>query len=116
MVVDADRERCQKLCETLDFHQYRSVAKSSLKGLPELFQEGDFCALVLDLDTLALDNLFIRGLKKANPRGSIIATSSRSFHPELEEAMSSHIDVCLVRPFETEELIYWIKSLSPNEN
>lgn len=115
LVIDADRERCRKLCGTLEQHHYRPVAKTSLKGLPELFQGGGFCTLVLDIDTLPVDNLFIRGLKNANPRGSIIATSSRSFHPELEEAMSSHIDVCLRRPFDTEELLYWIRSLSPED-
>ena len=38
MVVDADIERCRKLCETLGLHHYRSKAKSSLKGLPELLK------------------------------------------------------------------------------
>jgi DNA-binding response OmpR family regulator len=68
--------------------------------------------LLLDLDHLSVDNRYIRELSRQQPKLSIIAVSSRTFHPELEEALSSHISACLVKPVDIDELLFWLRSLS----
>lgn len=74
----------------------------------------DVEVLVLDLDTIPSENRFFRNLKRQCPAMSIIGLSSRSFHPELKEAMRKYIYACLCKPVDPDELVYWIHSIVEN--
>jgi DNA-binding NtrC family response regulator len=111
VVVDADEKQRQEMCAVLEREDYRTVALHSLATLNQEIQEGTRRVVILDLDTIPVDNRFFRGLKKENPGVCVIGLSSRPFHPELKEAMSSHIYACLGKPVDEEELIFWVKSL-----
>jgi DNA-binding NtrC family response regulator len=111
VVVDADEKQRQEMCTVLEREDYRTVALHSLATLDQEIQEGTRQIVILDLDTIPVDNRFFRGLRRQNPGVCIIGLSSRPFHPELKEAMSSHIYACLGKPVDEEELVYWIKSL-----
>lgn len=111
VVVDADEEQRQELCAALERKNYKTCPLHSLANLGRELREGDRQVLILDLDTIPVDNRFFRGLKRENPGVCVIGLSSRPFHPELKEAMSSHIYACLGKPVDEEELVYWVKSL-----
>lgn len=70
------------------------------------------CALIMDLDTVGIDNRTIVQLKKQHPTVNIIAKSARRFHPELEESLRSHIFACLTKPLDPAELQFWLRSLT----
>ena len=111
VVLDANKKQCQGICSFLDELNYRATPKYSVKDLSEFMQEGHCGLLILDLDTIEVDKNLFRKLKRTKPSLSIVGLSSRSFHPELQEAMSSHIYACLSKPLDEEELIFWVKSL-----
>jgi DNA-binding NtrC family response regulator len=111
VVVDADEQQRQEMCAVLEREDYRTVSLHSLATLNQEIQEGTRRVVILDLDTIPVDNRFFRGLKKENPGVCVIGLSSRPFHPELKEAMSSHIYACLGKPVDEEELVFWVKSL-----
>ena len=111
VVLDADEEQCQKLCAVLQRHHYRTTALHSLDNL-ERYIEGSACqAVILDLDTVPVDNRVIRELKRKSPGVHIVGLSKHQFHPELKEAMSKHIYACLAKPVDPDELIYWLRSI-----
>jgi DNA-binding NtrC family response regulator len=111
VVVNANVEQCQELCALLEKEHFRTTALHSLLPLEEKVKEGNCQVVVVDLDSLPVDNFLFRSLKKKNPGVHIVGLSSRPFHPELEEAMSRHISSCLSKPLDVEELVYWIKSI-----
>ena len=111
VVLDANKKQCQGICSFLDDLDYRATPMHSVENLSEFIQNGNFGLLILDLDTIEVDKTLFRKLKRTKPSLSILGLSSRSFHPELEEAMSSHIYACLSKPLDEEELLYWVKSL-----
>lgn len=111
IVVDPSKEKCDELSKLLQHHQLQSLAVHSLAELQEKVELGDCRVLILDLDSLPVDNRFFRNASKQNPTVQILGISSRSFHPELQEAMSQHIVSCLSKPVEEEELLFWVKSL-----
>ncbi len=116
LVVDADKAQCQKLCTLLENSNYRTVASHSLPNLETRVKEGDLQAVILDLDTLPVDNRFIMGLRRENPGVCIMGLSSRRFHPELKEAISKgFFYACLHRPVDMEELFYWLRSIDDKE-
>ncbi|MBW1980073.1 MAG: response regulator [Deltaproteobacteria bacterium] len=110
-IVDANSRQRAELCSFLELEHYRSVAVGSLGALEKGLKESGFQLVILDLDTLQVDNRFLRTLIHKNPRTCVIATSTRSFHPELKEAFSTHISVCLSKPLDLDELLYWIKAI-----
>jgi CheY-like chemotaxis protein len=104
MVVAAEPKDCRAISGILEHNNYGTAALDSLFDLPKNIRSGPFRAVILDLDSLPVDNRFIRDLRKQNPEVPIIALSSRTFHPELQEAMSLYISACLAKPVNPDEL------------
>ena len=115
VLVDADKAECKKLSALLESKNYRIVASHSLSNLERNVEEGAVKVVILDLDTLPVDNRFITQLRRQNPEVRIMGLSNRPFHPELKEAISKHFYACLYRPVDTEELFYWLRSIDDNE-
>ena len=111
VVVDGDEEQCRGLCATLEREHFTTTAFHSLLNLEREIREAGRRVVILNLDTLPVDNRLFRTLRKTNPGVCIIGLSSRPYHPELEEAMSRHVYACLGKPVDEEELIFWLKSL-----
>lgn len=111
-VVNSKAEECAKVCALLEQHRYRAVGLHSLVDLKTALQEGTHERIVImDFDSFPVDNRLIRDLRNHNPKPCIVAISSRTFHPDLQEAMSTHISACLVKPVDPDELIYWLKNV-----
>ncbi|NQT68304.1 MAG: response regulator [Desulfobacteraceae bacterium] len=116
VVVDADKNQCEKLCALLRQENYRAVELHSLLSLKKILQETSCRVVIMDLDSLPVDNRFIKEFRRQNPGLPVMVLSSRSFHPELEQVMSKHICACLRKPPDPEELLYCIKSFCENEH
>lgn len=111
VVLGSSLEEGNKLCELLDERQLQASSVEAFSNLEKHIQEKDCHVAIMDLDNLPLDATLFRKLKRLKPSLNIIGFSSRSFHPELKEAMSNHIYACLNKPLDDDELVYCIKSL-----
>ncbi|MDR3553373.1 MAG: response regulator [Syntrophobacteraceae bacterium] len=109
IVVDGCLDEGRRLCAILKGRHYDAAPIDSLDALTTAARQRSCRCVILDLDTLSVDNRFIRNLLRDNPDLCVIGTSSRTFHPELEEAMRTHIFACLSKPVDEDELIYWLK-------
>ena len=114
VVLDADEQQRQNLCSLLADHNYSTIPIATLSKMDRYLAETDCQAVVLNLDNIAITNKIVREFKRKKPFVNIIALSERQFHPELEEALREHISVCLAKPIETDELIYWLKTIFNN--
>jgi len=111
-VVDADIHYCREICALVEQANASATALHCLEGLPEHLQKELIRLVILDLDTVRVDNTFFRRLKKQNPDVHIMCLSSRRHHPGLEEAMGSHIYASLAKPLNAEEFFFWLKSIA----
>ena len=112
VVLDTDLAQCQEIKTLLS-----SLDVSAMHSVPELqnyLSESDCPVILIDLDTIAIDNRTLVQMKRQHPEVAIIAKSERTFHPELEEALRSHILACLAKPLDPDELIFWLKSIFQN--
>ena len=116
VVLDTDQKQSRELCQLLAEHQYETALLNSLDALDDPLKKSESRALIINLDTIPITNKILREIKRKRPSINIIALSERQFHPELEEAMRDHISVCLGKPVESEELIYWLKAVFENGN
>lgn len=113
VVVDANTKQRQEVCSLLEHGNYRTIAFSSLDHLEKATPESAPKVLILDLDSLTVDNRIVRGLKE-RVGTYIIGLSKRYHHPGLEEAMAQHIYACLIKPLDIEELFYLLKTIYQN--
>ena len=112
VVLDTDAAECQQLSSLLS-----SFSVTFTHSLPQLQQHlsGSDChVMLIDLDTVSIDNRALVQIKRQHPKIEIITKSERTFHPELEEALRSHILACLAKPLDFDELIFWLKSIFEN--
>ena len=114
-VVHASPEEGRALCRVLENHHYSAIPLRSLDELVKAVRENACHAVILDLDSLPVDNRFLRKMCKEDPELCVIGVSSRTFHPELEESMRAHISACLSKPVDEDELLYWLKSICAGE-
>lgn len=115
VVLDSNEEQCKELCAILEERHYRATPMYSLRNLERYIQEGACRAVILDLDSVSVDNVVLRELKRKSPGVKIVGLSTRQFHPELKEAMSRHIYACLGKPVDPDELVYWLKTIYEND-
>ncbi len=114
-VVDGDKQNCSTICALLERAKIHAAPMHTLKVLADHLKREPVAVLIIDLDTLPVDNAFFRTVKKQYPGLHIFCLSSRPHHPGLEEAMGSHICASLAKPLNSEELFYWLKAIAEIE-
>jgi len=115
MVIDADQTRCREVCILLGQLAYRATPLHSLADLERHLAHQQSGVMILDLDTVPVDNHFFRDLRKRRRGICILVASSLPYHPGLAEAMSSYIYASLAKPLDMEELGYWLRSIRENQ-
>jgi DNA-binding NtrC family response regulator len=113
-VLDIDKKQCKSLCALLTDHEYMSTPLTSLTNMDQYLEEIDCRAIILNLDTITVNNKTFKDLKRKKPLVNIIAFSERQYHPELEEALRDYISVCLAKPVDPDELFYWLRCVFKN--
>jgi DNA-binding NtrC family response regulator len=117
ILVDSDEDRSNALCSILKGGGYEAFSVSSLSEATANLKTKHHSALIIDLDHSSPDNRRLKEFRQKNPTLCLIGLSSRSFHPELEEALSRYIDACFVKSAGYEDLLYWLKAVfSPLPN
>jgi DNA-binding NtrC family response regulator len=116
IVLDGIKESSDELCTILKSQHYPIIAIQSLPHLEGFIQSEDYIAVIIDIDSVAIDNRTIRQLALKYPGVRFLCTSKDRFHPELKDAICYHIDACLNKPVDPDELLYWIKSIYEEEN
>lgn len=111
-VVNGDAGYSRELCASLEQADIAATPFYVLEGLPEHLRKEQARVMIVDLDTMPVDNTFFRTIKKQNPDLHILCVSSRTHHPGLQEAMESHIYASLAKPLNSEELFYWLRTIS----
>jgi DNA-binding NtrC family response regulator len=116
VVVDANEEQCQELCAMLEGRHYRAIPMYSFTDLEKYLMGKTCLVVVLDLNTLSLDNSVIRELTVKNPGVCFLGLTKHRFNPELEEAICYHVYACLTKPVDLDELVYWIMNICEDES
>jgi len=106
LVVAGDRKPGGEVTALLQELSYAATFIPSLKDLEQELKKNAKVAVILDMDTVPINNQFLRGLKKKHPQLDILGISQLSYHPGLEEIIGSHLLACLVKPLDVEELCF----------
>ena len=114
-VLDRNTQTSQELCNLLKSQQYPTVIIHSLPDLEPRITKENPIAVIIDIDSVPVDNRTIRDLALKYPGIRFLCTSKDRFHPELKDAICYHIYACLNKPVDPDELLYWIKCIYEEE-
>jgi len=115
IVLDANQNSREELSDIINSKNYPFTQSQALSSLEDLLDSNQYVAVVLDIDSVTVDNRTIRELAIKYPGVRFLCTSRDRFHPELKDAICYHIYACLNKPVDPDELLFWIKSIYEEE-
>jgi DNA-binding NtrC family response regulator len=115
LVVNTYKKQCRELCELLEKEHDCASALHSIQNLETQLEGNKFQAVIIDIDTIPIDNRTIRKLTLLFPEVYFFCLSEQPFHPELKDAICYHIYACLNKPVDEDELFYFLRSIYENE-
>jgi len=115
VMLGSKEEESNRICNELEKLGFLPVLFSSLVSLKECASDNDSRVVLLDLDSISVDDLGLKELKRQNPELHILALSGHPYHPEIKESMMTHIYACLRKPLDREELGFFLKSIYWND-
>ena len=116
IVLDANQNSRSELSEILNSKNYPFIQAQTISSLEDLFESDQYIAVILDIDSVPVDNRTIRELTIKYPGVRFLCTSKDRFHPDLKDAICYHIYACLNKPVDPDELLFWIKSIYEEED
>jgi DNA-binding NtrC family response regulator len=111
LVMNADEKESGDLCTLLNERQYLATPTYSLPEMITFIQNIQCMVVIMDLDTVPIDNRTIRELTLKYPEVYFLCLSKDRFHPHLKEALCYHIYACINKPVDPDELFFWLKSI-----
>ena len=116
LVLDANQNSSGELSNTLNSKNYPFTQTQTLSSLEGFLDSEKYVAVILDIDSIPVDNRMIRELAIKYPGVRFLCTAKDRFHPELKDAICYHIYACLNKPVDQDELLFWIKSIYAEED
>ena len=81
LIVDAVRKQCRQFCTLLEKGGYPATPMHSILNLEKSLAAGEYLAVILDIDTVAVDNRTIRELTIKYPGLIFFALSGLPLSP-----------------------------------
>jgi DNA-binding NtrC family response regulator len=116
VVLDGNMESGEELGTILQSQHYLVTVIQSLSQLQNMILSKNDIAVIIDIDSVPVDNRKIRNLSSIYPNVRFLCTSKDRFHPDLKDAIRNHFYACLNKPVDPDELLYWAKSILEEEN
>ena len=115
LIVNSDVEESRELWKLLAEAGYLIEPVNSLEGLKNSLRSTVFMAVLLNVDTIQVENRAIRDLVLKHPGIPFLCTSGDRFHPELKDAICYHIFACINKPVDPDELLYWLRCIRDDQ-
>jgi len=115
LVINADKKQCRELSELIETGHYSVTVMHSIQNLESRLEEKKYLAVIIDIDSIPIDNRLVRKLTLKFPGIYFFCLSEKPFHPELKDAICYHIYACLNKPVDEDELFYFLRSIYENE-
>jgi len=113
-ILGADAQDSKAICCIIEKGPYRTETCPGFRELETMLASAPCRTVILDIDSVPLDNRTIRELTRSYPSTYFLCTSRECFHPNLKDAISHHLFACLHKPVDPDELNYFLKCISDN--
>ncbi|WP_156932953.1 hypothetical protein [Desulfonatronum lacustre] len=104
VMLHDNAEEVSRVERLLAGHRLRLLRCEQVDELEQLLTTCRECLVLLNLEINGVDNELLRRVSKACDQVQIIGISRRPYHPELEQALRSHLRAVIARPIDDDEL------------
>ena len=115
LIVSKNQEESDEIREMLTREDYVGEVQASMEELISRLERGAVLAVLIDIDSIPVDNRCIRKLALKHPSISFFCMSWDKFHPELKDAICYHIYACLNKPIDPDELSYLLRCIGSSD-
>jgi DNA-binding NtrC family response regulator len=116
LFMDADPMGSAGLLTLLEGQGYAGQRVGALAELRHKLAEEKFMAVLMDIDSVVVDNRAIRELAADFPATPFLCISRHRVHPELKDAIRNHIYACLTKPVDMDEITYWLRCIREDQS
>lgn len=113
--MNADTEDSSGISRLIGEAGCRAQTVTSPADLKGLLKDRACTAVIMDIDSVAMDNRTIRELASDFPATPFLCLSRERLHPELKESIRDHIYACLTKPIDPDELNYWLRCIREDD-
>jgi DNA-binding NtrC family response regulator len=110
-IVNADPKQSADISHLLEQAGCLAQAVGSMTELKDRLKDKACIAVIMDIDSVVVDNRTMKGLASAFPSVPLLCLSKERFHPELKDSICNHTYACLTKPIDPDELRYWLKCI-----
>lgn len=111
LIVNAHPEEGAEIYRLLQEAECIAQTIGSVSELKNRLKERGFIAVIMDIDSVAVDNRLIKDIASEFPDIPLLCISKEPFHPELKNSIRDHIYACLTKPIDPDEIRYWMKCI-----
>jgi DNA-binding NtrC family response regulator len=115
LFMNSDPEESTGISFLLEEADFSTQSVASPAELKKIMKEASFMAVIIDLDSVTVDNRTIKDLASQFPTTPFLCFSKERFHPELKDSIRDHIYACLTKPIDPDELGYWLKCIREDD-
>jgi len=116
ILLDVDNDNSLRSSKMIRSRDYPVTITRSFSSLDGLIESNRYIAVVIDIDSVPIENRTIRHLSLKYPGFGFLCTSKNRFHPELKDAICYHIYACLNKPVDPDELFYLLRSIEMDDD
>jgi len=116
ILISEKSKELNQIDAVLSKNKYRVHLIEGVENLDKALADISCNCVILDLDSISIDNRTIRELTIQYPHIYFLCISKDRFHPELKDAICYHIFACLTKPLDYDELLYWLKCIDTEAN
>lgn len=116
ILISRNENESDQINAFLSDNHYRLHTMGSIEDLDQDLLKSSAHCVILDLDSVSIDNRTIRENTLRYPHVYFLCMSRDRFHPELKDAICYHIYACLNKPLDYDELLYWLRCIKDNNN
>ncbi len=116
ILISKKSKELNQIASVLSKNNYRACLIESIESLVKKQTDIPCNCVILDLDSVSVDNRTIRELTIQYPHVYFLCMSKDRFHPELKDAICYHIFACLTKPLDYDELLYWLRCIDSELN
>ncbi|MBC8439414.1 MAG: hypothetical protein H8D87_06995 [Deltaproteobacteria bacterium] len=111
VIVGKDDYGYQSLTQLLQEEAYNGIIVKSIPALEVYLSENECMAVLIDIDTVPVENRTVRELTIKYPQSPLLCMSDTKYHPDLKETICYHVYACINKSIDPDELFYLLRSI-----
>ncbi len=98
VIVGKEKLECQNIVKLINEKKYSGITLKSISALEKTLSQEECMAVLIDIDTVPVENRELRELTLKYPESSFLCMSNEKYHPELRKPFATTYMLVSINP------------------